>query len=287
MTKTRTNGECPICGKVLQMVAKHLRETHLIKNVKERAILNSMATGRTVIPPGPCPIQGCSPAMINVDTHLKAHKELTYEQIAEERRKAKRAAAIKALAALRASSPDPLMQTRLDLADPGEAASEEEPCQTCRTSKVKIRNLTAQVKRLKRQVADLKSSAAAAPAKEEVEAPAAAAAAEEVGRDPAAVLGGLEEPQQQPLKSGWGFIFQTFSLCVFVFYLFKNRQYGGPSTLRPCARSRQYGGPSTLRPCARSRQYGGPSTLRPCARSRQYVGPSVTVCLPPHQRQMP
>ncbi|KAG8004751.1 hypothetical protein GBF38_016627 [Nibea albiflora] len=157
MTKTRTNGECPICGKVLQMVAKHLRETHLIKNGKERAILNSMATGRTVIPPGPCPIQGCSPAIINVDKHLKAHKELTYEQIAEERRKAKRAAAIKALAALRASSPDPLMQTRLDLADPGEAASEEEPCQTCRTSKVKIRNLTVQVKRLKRQVADLKS----------------------------------------------------------------------------------------------------------------------------------
>ncbi|KAG8004729.1 hypothetical protein GBF38_016604 [Nibea albiflora] len=170
------------------MVAKHLRETHLIKNGKERAILNSMATGRTVIPPGPCPIQGCSPAMINVDTHLKANKELTYEQIAEEWRKAKRAAAIKALAALRASSPDPLMQTRLDLADPGEAASrrqrggcifllrlsrdepppppkkgkdqtfgrEEEPCQTCRTPKVKIRNLTAQVKRLKRQVADLK-----------------------------------------------------------------------------------------------------------------------------------
>ncbi|KAG8004737.1 hypothetical protein GBF38_016612, partial [Nibea albiflora] len=202
MTKTRTNGECPICGKVLQMVAKHLRETHLIKNGKERAILNSMATGRTVIPPGPCPIQGCSPAIINVDKHLKAHKELTYEQIAEERRKAKRAAAIKALATLRASSPDPLMQTRLDLADPDEAASEEErggcifllrlrraamspPPQKkaktkhleeseevrrraalpdLQTPKVKIRNLTAQVKRLKRQVADLKMHISIVPA---------------------------------------------------------------------------------------------------------------------------
>ncbi|KAG8013693.1 hypothetical protein GBF38_022179 [Nibea albiflora] len=102
-----------------------------------------MSTGRTVIPPGPCPIPGCSPHILNVDKHLKAHKDL------------KKAAAIAALASLRASNPDPPMQTHLDVADPGESASEVERCQTCKTNKRKNRNRTAQVKRLKRQVADL------------------------------------------------------------------------------------------------------------------------------------
>ena len=73
MTKPKTTAECPICGKALWHVSKHLRVIHALKNVRERGILNGLATGRTAVPPGPCPFTGCSPYLLHVEKHLRAH----------------------------------------------------------------------------------------------------------------------------------------------------------------------------------------------------------------------
>ncbi|KAE8280985.1 hypothetical protein D5F01_LYC21559 [Larimichthys crocea] len=151
MTKTKQNGVCPICGKALQMVAKNIRETHMVRNPRERAILNSMATGQ------PCPIAGCTPHVLHVAKHLKAHTDITVQRIQAELAKAKKAAAIAALASLRASNPQPPMATHLDVEDPGEGSSTFHPqhCQNpgCRRER---KEEVAKIKRLKRRIAGLK-----------------------------------------------------------------------------------------------------------------------------------
>ncbi|XP_049920234.1 adenylate cyclase, terminal-differentiation specific-like [Epinephelus moara] len=99
------------------MVAKHLREGHNLENHKERAILNHLATGRTPVPPGPCPLPLCAPYLLNLEKHLKGHKECTAARPKLEIRALKRSAAIALLAELRATNPDPPMVSALDLAD--------------------------------------------------------------------------------------------------------------------------------------------------------------------------
>ncbi|KAE8297669.1 hypothetical protein D5F01_LYC04307 [Larimichthys crocea] len=123
MTKTKDQGVCPVCGKSLYMVAKHIRQTHMVRNKVERAILNNMTTGRTVIPPGPCPIPGCTPHVLHVAKHLKGHTDITVQRTETEMAKLKKAAAIAALARLRATNPQPPMATSLDVEDPGEGSS--------------------------------------------------------------------------------------------------------------------------------------------------------------------
>ncbi|KAE8277792.1 hypothetical protein D5F01_LYC24187 [Larimichthys crocea] len=135
MTKPKSNGICPICGKTLQLVAKHLRETHAVRNPTERSILNNLATGRTV------------------------HKDLTQAEIERRRAGIKRDTAIAALARLQASNPQPAMVSRLDLEDPGEGSSTSHPqrCQNpgCRRER---KEEAAKIKRLKRRIAGLKAA---------------------------------------------------------------------------------------------------------------------------------
>ncbi|KAE8278139.1 hypothetical protein D5F01_LYC23779 [Larimichthys crocea] len=154
MTKPKSIGVCPICGKTLQLVAKHLREIHRVSNATERAILNNLATGRTVIPPGPVP--GCLPHILNLDKHLKGHKDLTQAGVERQRARAKRDVAIAALQRLRASNPQPPMVSRLDMEgeDPGEGSSRSQPqeCRSCRDLGKKNRQLEAQVAVLEARV---------------------------------------------------------------------------------------------------------------------------------------
>ncbi|KAE8278142.1 hypothetical protein D5F01_LYC23782 [Larimichthys crocea] len=120
---------------MLQLLAKHLREIHRVTNARERTILNNLATGRTVIPPGPCPVPGCLPHVVNVDKHLKGHKDLTQAGIERRRARAKRDAAMAALERLRASNPQPAMVSRLDLQwdEPGEGPSQPRECRGAHT----------------------------------------------------------------------------------------------------------------------------------------------------------
>ena len=128
MTKTNKNGECPLCGKILTSIAKHLREIHCLQNAKERAILNALATGRTSVPAGPCPVPlpGCPLHAVNLPKHLHAmHVELGKDRVDREVRALKRAAARTKLAALRATQPDPPMVSVLDL--PNDQAQQNHP----------------------------------------------------------------------------------------------------------------------------------------------------------------
>ncbi|KAE8301070.1 hypothetical protein D5F01_LYC01223 [Larimichthys crocea] len=121
MTKPKNDGVCPICGKTLQLVVKHLRETHAVRNSIERSLLNNLATGRTIIPP--CPVPGCLPHILNVDKHLAVHKDLTVAEIKRWRAQTTRETAIAALARL----PQP------------------QACRSCRDLKKQIKELKAQV----------------------------------------------------------------------------------------------------------------------------------------------
>ncbi|TKS65747.1 Proteoglycan 4 [Collichthys lucidus] len=103
-----------------------------------------------------CPKQeaGCVPYILNVDKHLKGHKDLTQAQFERRRNRAKRDAAMAALERLRASNPQPAMVSRLDLQseDPGEGPSQPRTCRRCRDLLKKNRDLEAQVTVLKARV---------------------------------------------------------------------------------------------------------------------------------------
>ena len=150
MTKTKQTGECPICGKVLLFIAKHLREIHSLKNSQERAILNGLATGRTLVPPGPCPVPlpGCPVHTLNLEKHLHLmHSDLSKDRLDREILALKRATAIHKLAALRATETDPPMVSTLDL--PDNQAQQNDPeagiilCQKpmCVNARLRVREL--------------------------------------------------------------------------------------------------------------------------------------------------
>ncbi|XP_034538833.1 uncharacterized protein LOC117812245 [Notolabrus celidotus] len=150
MSKTKTEGDCPICGKLLQCVSKHLREIHLLKNGKERAILNLLATGRIHLGGGTCPIQLCNATVLHLEKHICGHKDVTQRHIKSSLKALKRHTAIQQLAALRASCPNPPMLSRLDLEeDPHEG---EDGCQD--PACVHVRQQLAE---LKREVLDLRT----------------------------------------------------------------------------------------------------------------------------------
>ena len=107
---------------MLYFIAKHLREIHSLKNSQERTILNNLATGRTLLPAGPCPLPlplpGCSPHPLNVEKHLQSmHSNHPKERVDREIKALKRATALSKLAALRATAPHPPMVSILDLPD--------------------------------------------------------------------------------------------------------------------------------------------------------------------------
>ena len=156
MTKPKTIGECPICGKVLHFVSKHLREIHFLQNIRERGILNFLAIGRTLIPAGPCPLPGCSPHLLCVEKHLRTHTELPKVNVDREIKALKRTAAINQLAALRATDPHPPMVSTLD--QPEDQAQQSDPeagvsmCKkrTCVNARLRVREQ-------ERELADLRT----------------------------------------------------------------------------------------------------------------------------------
>ncbi|CAK6983381.1 hypothetical protein D5F01_LYC04307 [Scomber scombrus] len=159
MTRAKSQGKCPICGKVLAFLAKHLRERHAVVNKKERAILNNLTTGRLPLPPGPCPIPNCIPYLRNVERHLVTHKDLGMHRLQKERQNLKKKTAIALLSELRATNPVPNMVSSLDLEDPGEGSSTQtvDPCQnpSCVLAKQRVNQLSTEVEKLKEMVADL------------------------------------------------------------------------------------------------------------------------------------
>ncbi|CAL8236688.1 unnamed protein product, partial [Arctogadus glacialis] len=186
VTKPKASGECPICGNILKFVAKHLREIHSLKNVQERGILNLLATGRTLVPAGPCPLPFCSPHVLNVVKHIRTHTEVRKLTVDREIRALK-------LAALRATDPHPPMASTLDL--PEDQAQQSDPeagvsmCKkrTCVNARLRVRDLESeladlrtrlvqlQAKRRPRQAAPAPAPIPARPEEEEANAPNAAA----------------------------------------------------------------------------------------------------------------
>ncbi|CAL8236116.1 unnamed protein product [Arctogadus glacialis] len=167
MTKTKASGECPICGKTLKFVAKHLREIHSLKNVQERGILNLLATGRTLVPAGPCPLPFCSPHVLNVVKHIRKHTEVRKRTVDREIRALKRATALNQLAALRATDPHPPMANTLDL--PEDQAQQSDPeagvsmckkrtCVNARlTTRLRVRDLESELADLRTRLVQLQA----------------------------------------------------------------------------------------------------------------------------------
>ena len=156
MTKPKAIGQCPICQKVLTFVAKHLREIHCLQNIRERGILNNLATGRTSIPAGPCPLPGCSPHVLSLEKHLQTHNELRKGNLDLEIKALKYSTAVNQLAALRATQPHPPMVSTLDQTE--DQAQQVDPeagvlmCQkrTCVNARLRVREQD-------RELADLRT----------------------------------------------------------------------------------------------------------------------------------
>ena len=159
MTKPKDIGECPLCGKIIHTVARHLREVHLLKNTQERLILNHLATGRTLIPAGPCPLPlpGCSSHLLNLEKHLQSqHSNLSGQSVDREIKALKRAAALSKLAALRATSPDPPMVSVLDL-EQHQAEQTDPEAGVIMCQKRTCVNARLRVRQLEREVADVRA----------------------------------------------------------------------------------------------------------------------------------
>ncbi|XP_054593351.1 uncharacterized protein [Nothobranchius furzeri] len=110
--------------------------------------------GRTLIPPGPCPILNCVPQLLHVEKHLDNHKELTQRRQREVKLALKRKVALQLLRELRATDTQPPMVSTLDL-DGDPAAGEGNTCANpaCRT---RAMHLTNEVYRLQGALADAK-----------------------------------------------------------------------------------------------------------------------------------
>ncbi len=158
-TKTKGQGECPICGKLLLSVSKHLRLIHNLKNSKERAILNNLAPGRILVGGGQCPVVLCNANVLHLEKHLRAPKDITLQRIERELKSLKRTTAINQLAALRASNPDPPMVSQLDL-DQEDAEEGSSGCQnpSCVNAQQRIRELEQEVQELWQDIQILRVS---------------------------------------------------------------------------------------------------------------------------------
>ena len=115
MTKTKDEGECPLCGKHLKCVAKHIRVIHKIKNAKERAILNNLSTGRILLGRGHCPLVLCNKLVLHLEKHIRAHNDVTQQRADREVTSLKRSIAVQQLADLRASNPSMVSQLDMDV----------------------------------------------------------------------------------------------------------------------------------------------------------------------------
>lgn len=155
MTSPKTATECPICGKTIKRLSKHLSGWHNLKNTRERQILNQLATGRITVGGGSCPLPNCQPYVIWLEKHLKGHKDHSQARVEREIKALKWRVAISRLKALRATQPDPTMVSILDLSD---EEPEEVPGSCTNSACVNARK---RVRELEREVKDLGEANAA------------------------------------------------------------------------------------------------------------------------------
>lgn len=103
-------------------LSQHLKTGHHVRNADERLIFPKLGTGRIQTKKETCPVPGCSYSS-RLDKHLKEwHSELSTARRHSFRCDVKRTTALRQLAELRASNPNPPMASSLDL----EAGQEEE-----------------------------------------------------------------------------------------------------------------------------------------------------------------
>lgn len=154
MTRTKEVGECPLCNKLLRVVSKHLKQFHHVDNVKERGILNNMATGRVKLGGGVCPILQCNTYVLHLEKHIRAHSDVTQHRIKREVGRLKKETGLAQLAALRASDPAPPMVSRLDLQQEEEEDPEEGPagCPGCAGLRRQVQDLEQTIRDLRQEV---------------------------------------------------------------------------------------------------------------------------------------
>ncbi|XP_043955246.1 coiled-coil domain-containing protein 69-like [Gambusia affinis] len=116
MTPHKNCHPCPLCGNTFSFPGRHLVNFHKIKNIKEKQLLLSLASGRICIRKMPCPVEACNYAQSRLDKHLQcAHPELSREDVKDMTESLKRQAGINGLRALRATNPTPPLVSSLDM----------------------------------------------------------------------------------------------------------------------------------------------------------------------------
>ncbi|XP_035990858.1 uncharacterized protein LOC118562536, partial [Fundulus heteroclitus] len=107
---------CPLCRSEFTYIGRHLRNSHGIKNSKEREILIKYSSGRVNIRKMPCPVEGCSYASTRLDRHIaQAHPEMEGERKAQVITDLKYQVTVHMLRALSATNPSPPMVSRLHM----------------------------------------------------------------------------------------------------------------------------------------------------------------------------
>ncbi len=154
MTKTKGEGKCPLCGKLLKCVSKHLREIHHLQNKNERTILNNLATGRVLLGSGRCPLPLCNTQVLHLDKHLRGHKDITQRRLARELKSLKQRTAISQLAELRATNPNPPLVSKLD--EEEEASEDETAAGPDRCNNPSCIHARRENKELQREVRELR-----------------------------------------------------------------------------------------------------------------------------------
>ncbi|CAL8370299.1 unnamed protein product [Boreogadus saida] len=124
--------------------------------IRERSILNYLATGKTLVPAGPCSLPGCSPHLLYVEKHLRTHSELPKENVDREIKALKRTTAINQLVALRATDPHPPMVSTLDQTEDQAQQSDPEARVSMCTKRTCV-NARLRVCELERELADLRT----------------------------------------------------------------------------------------------------------------------------------
>ncbi|XP_043955245.1 coiled-coil domain-containing protein 69-like [Gambusia affinis] len=116
MTPPKNPHSCPLCGNTFSFLGSHLVNFHKIKNIKEKQLLLSLASGRICIRKMSCPVEACNYAQSRLDKHLQcAHPELSREDVKDMTETLKRQAGINGLRALRATNPTPPLVSSLDV----------------------------------------------------------------------------------------------------------------------------------------------------------------------------
>ncbi|TNN29881.1 hypothetical protein EYF80_059969 [Liparis tanakae] len=118
MTPSRESSICPLCLRIYQALAQHLKRAHAVFNVHERKLLLSMASGRVNIRRCCCTISGCNYHGTRLDKHLQdGHPELTRNRLMNEEQAVKKAAAVTLLGCLRATHPQVAMVSTFDVVE--------------------------------------------------------------------------------------------------------------------------------------------------------------------------